>query len=92
MLFWELPAPKKAIQRLSDLNQLRTVHNIDIIFWRVGNILRVNILRKPEWRYGYGGAAVLNKYTMVSLHPLNVFGNSTIFIKKVINFVFYLKW
>ena len=40
--------------------------------------------------YEAGGAAVLNKYAMVSLYPLSAFSNSTIFIKEVINFVFYL--
>jgi hypothetical protein len=37
-----------------------------------------------------GGAAVLNKYTVVSPNPLNAFSNSTVFIKDIINFFFYL--
>ena len=61
----ELASSEKRIQRLGDLDNLRTIHNINIIFWGMGNFLGVNVVDEPGVGHDNGSVA---KPLQLSIH------------------------
>ena len=54
---------------MGNLNQSAAVDNLQVIFWGVRDLLRIDVVCKPLGRDCHGGAAILDKDAVVPLIP-----------------------